>query len=161
VQEPPQPVLDGSPAAHQVFAVVNEQLHVPTGMGVLGPWNPRLADRGPGDVHRIERVALAARPGVLTGQCHQLWGHPDDRLRGGGQRPLQAVGELPAVLDRELDLPAELRQHPPQQLPMTGVNRAEGPIPAELTAGRINRNRAMGVLVDVDPNCDHHEGSPL
>jgi hypothetical protein len=28
---------------------------------------------------------------------------------------------------------------------MTGVNRAEGPIPAELTAGRINRDRAMGV----------------
>lgn len=67
---------------------------------------------------------------------------------------------MPAVLDREhhlLPVPTELVLRPAQQLQIPGVGRAERPVPAELTADVVDRDRAVSVLVDVDPNHDHHE----
>jgi hypothetical protein len=138
--------------------VVDQLLDLPAGVGVLGARQVRLTQRGPGDRQRVDRIGLAPGARAGAGQRHQLGRHPHHRCRGVQQRPFQSARDVPAVLDRVLDLiTGEGPACPAQQLPVTGIGRPHREWPVQLPACLVHRDRAVRALVDVDPNHDHHE----
>ena len=159
VQVPAQPVLRLGAHLHQVLPVVDQQLQLPGGMGVLRPRQIRLAQRRPGDGQCVDRIGLAPGPRARPGPGHQLRRHPHHRP------PRRPAAPAPGGWRRA--------GSPPRQTPLSSANsrraqRSSCRCPAsvartvngcaQLPAHLIDRDRAVGLLVDVDPNHDHHEG---
>src|ERR1700710_405901 len=58
-----------------------------------------FSQRGPGDRERVDLVALAALPGTGPGPGGQPGRDPDHALAARDQKPLQATGDVTAVLN--------------------------------------------------------------
>lgn len=152
MQVPAQTLLHARPFGHQVLAVIQQQLD-------LAGWSvqPRggqvgLAQRGPRDSQRVDRVGLASHPQAAAFRCHQVRRHQDHDLTRGDQIPHEPSADLSAVLDRPDPLVAD-RAGPRDdgQVP-AGASR-DGPA-AQLLAGRVNRDDGVRGLVRVHTQHD-------
>jgi hypothetical protein len=115
VQMPQQCAIEPDAVTDQPLTVIDEQPQIE-----LGPVQVRgreraqaLLQRGAGDVERVDRIRLAA----LTSAAARVGGHvrrdPQHPLAAGDHKPLEAAGDMPAVLDRPHPLAVEAAR-PPQ-----------------------------------------------
>jgi len=82
VQVPAQPALDGGALAHEILAVIEQQLDLERPLVELGRGQcpETLPQRRAGDRRRVDRVGLARLAGGSTLTCHQLGSDPHDPL---------------------------------------------------------------------------------
>jgi hypothetical protein len=130
--------------ADQVTAVVDEQLDLPRRAVELGDGQVRVAQRGQGDRLGVDRVRLARLAATPAGPGHQPGRDPDDAVPGGEQILLEAAGQMPAVLQRELHL-RPLRR-PAHQRVMAVAGRRDGLLPEPAPDG-VQRDHGVGALV--------------
>ena len=139
MQMPAQPLLDPAAFVDEVFAVIDQELQLPVGLLVRPRTaQTRLAQRGPRDRQRVDRVRLATRPARTPLGRHQLRRHPHQLLAGSDQLPLKAARQLPAILDRPQ--PLAIKPHSPRhQLVLRAATVCSSSIrPASSTATAVN-----------------------
>jgi hypothetical protein len=113
-----------------------------------------LSQRSPRDRQRVDRVGLPRLSRASPGTRHQLRRDPDDSLAPRQQKPLQATGHVPTVLDRPHPLGAEITR-PCENRVLPGTSRLDRARLDRRTGPRTDRRARMRALVRVHPNHDH------
>ena len=137
-------------SAHQVVAVVDEQLQLPqrllAGARTVGQ---RLLQRSSCDGERVDLVGVAAAAAAAALRCSQPGWHPHQPLARFEQCPLQAARDVPAVLNRPQPFLLE-RPRPGHDL---APNRS-APLCKRATK-LVDSNRGQRVFVYVHSDHDH------
>ena len=134
VQMPAQPALDPGALAHQLLAVINQQLDLQRCLidgGHRQRVNP-LTQRRPRDRHRVDRVRLAGAALSAAALAHQLRRDAHDALAALDQEALQRPRDMATVLDRPNPLAVK---------PLTPAQHGE-------MAGRAGRDRLAAPQLD-------------
>jgi hypothetical protein len=111
---PLQRAVERDALTDQAFAVVDQQPQIE-----LRPVQIRgreglkaLLQRDAGDRDGVDRIGLAALTRAPTGRRAQVGRDPQHPLAASDQKPLQATGDVPAVLKRPDPLAVKLARPP-------------------------------------------------
>ena len=139
-----------------IFAVIAQQpdLHralVEVSAGELLDAVPQ--DRS-GDGSGVDLVGLAGLALAASGLPHQSWGDPHDSLAAGHERPLEVMGDVPAVLQRPDHVRVDLVR-PAQRLAVPVVIRGDLSFAAHLARAGVDGREGVGALVGIRSDHDH------
>jgi hypothetical protein len=151
MQVPTQTLLRTAALVDEIIAVVNQQLQLPKRL-LIRPWpaQARLAQRGPGDGERIDRIGLAAGSACAPLRRHQLRWHPHQRLAAFQQLPFEPARQLSTVLKGPQPLTAKPAR-PGETFAIGGRDRPFVQHPPSL----IDGDSRQRVLVHVHSDHDH------
>jgi hypothetical protein len=153
---PLQRVVDRNALADQPLAMVNEQPQIEFGALKLRRREgmQAFAQRRPRDRDRVDAVGLPAPASAAPRVGHQLRRHAQDPLAACDQKPLQAAGDVPAVLQRPHPFAAELARPHDKCGQALGANLDR--LLAHQFAGRgRDRGDRVRALVSVRTEHDH------
>jgi hypothetical protein len=105
VDHPAEPADHPGALGDEVIAVVGEPPDLQRRPAEPGGGQPLLAQRGPRDRQRVDRVGLAALAAPLADSGHQLRRHEHHLFPGRQQLPDQPAGHVPHILDRPHPVP--------------------------------------------------------
>ena len=156
VQVPLQRVVQGHARADETLAMVDEQpdveLRARQRRGRQGL--DAGCQRGPGNRHRVDLIALAALAAGAPRAGHQSRGDANHTLTTADQKPLQRAGDMPAVLQRPHPLAIKTARPEHQRREPAGTDRDR--LVAEHLAGRcVDGGDGVRALVGVRPEHDH------
>jgi hypothetical protein len=100
VQVPAQAVLHRASLAHEIVAVVEQELDLALGAGQGGGGKIVLAQGGACDRQCVDRVRLAALAPAAARLAHQPGWNAHNPLTAGKQEALERSQDVAAVLER-------------------------------------------------------------
>ena len=153
---PLQRVVKPNALANEPFAVVDQQPQIQ-----LGPVQVRdreglkaLPQRGAGYADGVDRVRLAALASALARAGREVRRDPQHPLAAADQEPLQAPGDVPAILQCPDPLAVQAAR-PPQQRVAPALADLDGLLAPQLARRGRDRGDRVRTLVSVRSEHDH------
>ncbi len=153
---PAQPIDQPRALGNQDLPVIAQQPDLDGLLVEEGGREPldALAQYSAGDRSRVDLVGLPRLSFAATRGTHQLRCDTQNTLTRGHERALEALRDVPAVLDCPHDLLAELTR-PAQPLKMPLVGCSDLALGEHLPSVRVDGSEGVGALVGVHSDDDH------